>query len=413
MILKKWSGKSAAACAIELGLLAALTGAGALQGFSQQELAAAPANTKKGAAAIALVNAADAQQWQALASALGWQVVMAPGDPNVNIDQRVIALAAAVDAAVKSGAVDATRVYVAGRGESSAMVFYAIARMPDRWAAGVALGGTPKPAIDTNRVFAANFMATPVLWTSGNAEDEALAQKLKASGMSVEWRSAASTSNEAIVQWLAARKRDEFPASIDCETNSPNFASCFWIQMTKFDAGERNDVLPQSLIPGDLGASLDLGPFNYRANEPGPGVLVAFLPEKYSGPLKQGDRIVALDGKPLDDAKQLLDLLQKSTETRPAVVMVQRGKDRVRIETRIVVPRRDPVVTARVQAHYLPEFHQIEIISRAATEMRVNIPEAWIPNDLFWNGLSLENVHTAGCHLLKLEKELLRAGPCE
>ena len=47
--------------------------------------------------------------------------------------------------------------------------------------------------------------------------------------------------------------------------------------------------------------------------------------------------------------------------------MVARGKDRIRIETRIVVPRRDPVVTARVKAEYLSDFHQIVLISRSIT----------------------------------------------
>jgi hypothetical protein len=30
-----------------------------------------------------------------------------------------------------------------------------------------------------------------------------------------------------------------------------------------------------------------------------------------------------------------------------------------------------------------------------------------------WNGLTLENVKKPGCYALKLEKELLHAGPCE
>ena len=64
------------------------------------------------------------------------------------------------------------------------------------------------------------------------------------------------------------------------------------------------------------------------------------------------------------------------------------------------------------RSHYLPEYRQIEIVSRAVTEMRVTLPQDWVPGDLFWNGLSLENIKTAGCHLLKLDKELLHAGPC-
>jgi hypothetical protein len=142
-------------------------------------------------------------------------------------------------------------------------------------------------------------------------------------------------------------------------------------------------------------------------------VKVAFLPEKYSGPLKVGDTLEALDGKPIDNARQLMQILEKTDASRNAVVMVRRAKDRIRVETRIVVPRREAVVTARVKAEYMPEYRQIVLISRAVTEMRVTIPAEWIPGDLLWNGLTLENVKTAGCYLLKLEKELLHAGPCQ
>jgi hypothetical protein len=168
-----------------------------------------------------------------------------------------------------------------------------------------------------------------------------------------------------------------------------------------------------TLVPGDLGTSLDLGGFGYRANDPGPGVQVAFLPEKYSGPLKVGDRLVALDGKPIENARQFLQTLSTADATRAAVVMVERAKDRIRIETRILVPRRDPVVTARVKAEYQPDSHQIIVISRSVTEMRVAIPPEWIPADLAWNGLTLDTVKTAGCQALRIEKELLHTAPCQ
>jgi hypothetical protein len=363
--------------------------------------------------AIALVNAADAPQWQSLTAGIGWQVIFAPDDPDANIDKRVQALALKVEEAVKAGAVDPSRVYVAGRGDAAALVFYAIARIPDRWTAGVALGGSPKGAIDSNRIFAVNFTNTPVLWASSGANDSNMALKLEDAGLHIEWRSSAGLTNRNVLDWLAAHVRAEFPLTVDCETNSPTFASCYWVQLTKFDAAERNDVLPMTLVPGDAGAALDLGGFGYRADDAGPGVAVAFVPEKYNGPLKVGDRLVALDGKPIEDAHQFVQTLAKVDATRAAVVMVLRAKDRIRIETRIVVPRRDPVITARVKAEYMPEFHQIVLISRSVTEMHVTLPLEWIPGDLLWNGLTLENVKKPGCYALKLEKELLHAGPCQ
>jgi len=395
---KNWLRRSVLACATSI-----LAGA-----FAPAQPAKPP-----GKPVIALPDAADTAQWQTLTADLGWQVIAAPDDPMANIDKRVQALAAKVDEAVKAGSADPSRVYLAGRAEAAATVFYAIARIPDRWAAGVALGGSPKNAIDSNRVFTANFTNTPVLWLSAGPNDEALAAKLKDAGLNLEWRSSAGLTNGAVLQWLAARVRPEFPLTVDCETNSPTFASCYWIQMTKFDAAERNDVLPMTLVPGDLGTSLDLGGFGYRANDPGPGVQVAFLPEKYSGPLKVGDRRVALDGKPIENARQFLQTLSTADATRAAVVMVERAKDRIRIETRILVPRRDPVVTARVKAEYQPDSHQIIVISRSVTEMRVAIPPEWIPADLAWNGLTLDTVKTAGCQALRIEKELLHTAPCQ
>lgn len=363
--------------------------------------------------AIAVVDAADAVQWQNLTRELGWVVLSAEVPANTAPDARVLALAAKVEAAIKAGTVDPARIYLAGRGEASSLVFYTISRVPDLWAAGVAVGGSPKAAIDTGRIYAANFTNAPVLWVSGE-EGKELAGKLKAAKLNLEWRPAASGGSAAsVIEWLAAHQRDAFPREIDCETNSPQLARCYWIQMTKFDPNERNDVLEPTRIPGSNGAALDLGGFGFKLEDPGPGVLVSFLPEKYSGPLKLNDRIVTLDGRPIPDVKEYLELLEKFTEDKAAVVGVQRGKDRIRIETHVVLPRRDAGVTARVEAQYLPAEKEIQIVSRTATEMRVTVPADWLPASVLWNGLTLESIKEPGCWLLSMQKELLRAEKCK
>ena len=363
--------------------------------------------------AIVLADDADAAQWRTWTKDLGWQVIVpAAAAANASIDVRVQALAAAVEAAIRNGGVDAARVYLAGRGSAAAVVFYAISRVPDLWAAGLALGGSPKPAVDTNRLFTANFTNAPVLWV-GEAGDQALAEKLKSAGLNLEWRPGTGITNGEVFEWLARRRREEFPAAIDCETNSPAFARCYWIRMAKCDACERNDVLPSTRVAGGSGAALDLGAIGYNATDPGPGMLVSHLPEKYSGPLKMGDRIVALDGKPLASARQYLEWMEKVTDEKPAVVTVQRGKERIRVETRVVLPKRDSAVTARVQAQYSPAEREIQIVSRTVTEMRVTVPPAWTPATLYWNGLSLQDLKTPGCYALTVEKELLLAAPCE
>jgi predicted esterase len=371
-----------------------------------------PAPTAAKAPAIALIDPADAPQWQTWVKDRGWQVVTATA-ANPAIDLRIQALAAAVQEAIQKGGVDPAHIYIAGRAEAAAAIFYTVSRVPDLWAAGVALGGSPQAAVDSDRLFTANFTNVPVLWVSAGADDQALAARLKNAGLNLEWRAANGTTNADLFAWLAKHQRDEFPNEIDCETNSPAFAHCYWIQMTKFDVNERNDVLPSTRIKAGASAALDLGGFGYKPGDPGPGVLVSYLPEKYSGPLKMGDRIVALDGRPIDDARAYIELLSKVTQESHAVAMVQRGKEKIRVETRIVLPRRDPVVTARVEAQYLPGDKEIQIVSRTIQEMRVTIAPHWAPDSkLYWNGLVLEKVESPGCVVLTVEKELLHAVKC-
>jgi predicted esterase len=369
------------------------------------------------APAIALLDAADSVQWQNWTREPGWQVIVPASAPAADIDARVRALAAAVEAAIQSGSVDPARVYIAGRGDATAAVFYAISRVPDLWAAAAALGGSPKAALDSNRIFAANFTLVPVLWiTMDNSGDDSksMVEKLTAAKLNVEWQPASDSVNAAsLIQWLARHQRDAFPLSIDCETNSPTFARCYWIQPTKFDANERNDVLASTRIAGGTGAALDLGGFGFKTDDPGPGVLVTSLAEKYSGPLKVGDRLFALDGKPLTGARQYLELMEKVKEEKVAVVTVQRGNTRIRVETRITLPRRETGVTSRVEAQYLPAEKEIQIVSRTITEMRVTVAAEWVPATLLWNGLTLENLKEAGCWLLSVQKELLHAEKCQ
>jgi len=394
--LKNWRAKSALACST-ISLLAC---------------GLAFAQTAAKSPALAVIDAKDAEHWQAVAKEAGWQTLVPGGASTDPIDTRVLAVAAAVRAAVQNGAVDPARVYLAGRGDSAAAVFYTISRLPDMFAAGIAIGGSPQTALATGRIYTVNFSNSPVLWVTNNDADQAVALKLKAAGMWLEWRSASGMKNAEVFAWLAARVREPFPLDVDCETDSPTFASCFWLTPGKFDVNERNDVLPRTLVATATPAALDLGGFGYKLDDPGPGLLISHLPEKYSGPLKLDDRITALDGHPIADAHEFQDMMSKANEERRAVVMVQRGKQRTRVETRILVPHHDFVPTARVQGKYEPAQNQILIISRTVTEMRVTVPEPWAGASLLWNGLALEKIDKAGCVLLTIDKELLHAGPC-
>jgi predicted esterase len=362
--------------------------------------------------AIALVDAADATQWRKWTQELGWQLIVPTVPGGANADVRVEAVAAAAQAAIKDGGADRDHIYLAGRSEAAAAVYYAISRVPDLWAAGLALGGSPKPALDTGRIFSANFTDTPVLWISDGAGDAELATQLKSAGLNVEWRSAKSVSIAQLFAALLQHFHTEFPDHADCETNAPKFAHCYWMEPTKFDVAERNEVLPPSRVALGSGAMLDLGEFGYKIDDPGPGVLVSVLPKDYSGPLKIGDRLIELDGQPIADARDYAGRMNKMYVEKQMAGLVQRGKEKLRFETRVILPSADTFATARVQGMHDAEDKTIQIISRSVTELRVTIPPEWVPADLYWNGVSVEDLSKPGCYLLTIDQELLNAAPC-
>jgi hypothetical protein len=357
----------------------------------------------------------DAQTWQAACQERGWQFLQPSTDTaGKSPDQRVKAVAAEVEEGEKRLPIDPNRVYLAAQGGSVSTLFYMAARMPDLWAAAVAAGGSPRAAIDSNRLFAANTTNLPVLWLFANKDEEPLGKKLQSAGFNLEWREPAAARPAEIFDWLAAHQRDPFPTTADCETGSPLFTHCYWMEVTKFDPAERNDVLDSTRVqPLGSGARLALGPFGYNPGEPGPGVVVASLPEKYGGPLKLNDRIVELGGKKLGDAAEYAQILYRTFEEKPVVVMVQRGKEHIRLETKIeLAPSAEPV-TARVRAQFLPDLHEVEVVSRAVTQMKLTLPESWLPAKITWNGTEVANATAAGCWLLDEQKELLTAKRCQ
>ena len=88
------------------------------------------------------------------------------------------------------------------------------------------------------------------------------------------------------------------------------------------------------------------------------------------------------------------------------------GKERVRLETRIVLPKREEVITARIQGRYLPDQKELLIISRVVTQIRVRIPAEWTPISVSWNGLDVMKAESAGCWTLSIEKDPPEAAKC-
>ncbi|MFB3829827.1 MAG: hypothetical protein ACE15B_23860 [Bryobacteraceae bacterium] len=356
----------------------------------------------------------DAAEWRQIAAAAGWRFLAPWAETQEkSLDLRLRALDAKLAAARQQGGVDATRIYAAAQGEGAAALFYAVSRMPDLWTAAVAVGGNARQAIDSNRLFGANTGNVPVLWISGNAGDEALAKRMQAAGFNLEWKMDPAAKAGEVIAWLGAKRRDRFPARVDCETGTPAFARCYWIEMTAFDLAERNDALDSTRVPPvGTGASLDLGGFGYNPAAPGPGVEVAWLPPNHPGSLKLGDRIVSVGGKAIENGAAYARMMDETAEERPVAVLVQRGKERIRLETRVIVPRREEVQTARVQGQYSVEAREILVLSRAVTGMRLTVPAEWAPAAVNWNGVEAGKVEAGGCWLLRVEKGLITGRKC-
>ena len=391
---------------------AALTAAAWLALAALLAQAAAAAQGAKPALLVLL--GGEAKIWQAACQERGWRFLEPPSDTaGKDADQRVKALAEAVEDAVKRSDADPDRVYLAAQGGAVATLFYVASRVPDLWAAAVAAGGSPRAAIDSNRIYAANTTNLPVLWLFSKKDEEPLGRKLHEAGFNLEWRELTVARPSEIFEWLATHQRDPFPVTADCETGSTLFTRCYWAEVTRFDPAESNDVLDSTRVqPLGSGAVLALGPFGYDPADPGPGVLVTSLPEKYAGPLKLHDRIVEMGGKELKNAAEFAQILYHTFDEKPVVVMVERGKEHLRLETRIqVAPRAEPV-TARVRAQYLPGLQEVEVVSRAITQMKITLPASWLPARVTWNGTEVAHPTAAGCWLLDEQKELLSARPC-
>jgi hypothetical protein len=281
------------------------------------------------------------------------------------------------------------RAVLVAEGEFASAAFYAASRTPDAWLGAVAVGGSPRAAIATNRLYAANARLTPVLWISSQSD-----AKLERAKFPVETR--ANASGKDVIEWIAARERDPFPAEVDCETGNPQFARCFWVEMTGFDAARRNDVLDSTRVWAGSGAYLDVGGFGFDLNAPGPGVPVAVLPGRDAGPLRAGDRIVSIAGRKIADARDYASFMDQQADSKPVAIIVERGRERKRIETRIVVPPRQELVTARVQAQFLPDAREILLITRQVSALRIHVPETWAGAAASWNGRDLGKLD-AGC----------------
>jgi hypothetical protein len=356
------------------------------------------------------------ERWQMATVPREWHLLV-PWDGSARgdcTDDRMKALEAIVLDACRLLPVDTTRIYLAGYAASSSQVFYAVSRMPDLWAAALAFGGSPQPAIDTNCFFGVNASQVPFLWVLRKQEQEALAalrNKLAAKGFSPTIPSREDFTVKDALDWLEERVRPTLPSKVDCETGNLSFARCYWAEITKFDITLRNDVLDFTRVQAGARAYLDLGEFGFSLTASGPGILVTWLPNSYKGPLKLNDRIVALAGRPIRDVADYQSMMEGLKEERSVGIIIERDGKRQRVETRILLPKSPGEdATVRLQAEYLPQFDEVQIISRGVAGLRLRLPSAWIPCRINWNGEEAAKIDRAGCWILSYGSG---AGPCD
>lgn len=341
--------------------------------------------------------------WRTAAGSRGWQVI-APYGRSASFGDGAVGMLDAVVRDVRGRfEVDSARIYLAAREAASPLAFYIASRAPHLIAGAVAMGGSPRDAIETNRLFGGNTALAPVLWVvepGGQAAAEPWRRAMLDAGYNVVMRSSQGSTEEAALEWLGNLRLHQYPSKVDCETGNLAFGSCYWIRIARFDAGQRNDALSSTRVRPGSGASLSLGGFGYRLSAPGPGVLVEWLPEGYKGPLKLQDRIVSLAGRTVENAAAYVSLLEGITEARGVAVLVQRGKERLRLETKAVLPKRDEGSTSRVQAEYFSDDKEVLVITRQIGELRLDLPEYWVPAHINWNGNDMGSADKPGCWVL-------------
>ncbi len=262
-------------------------------------------------------------------------------------------------------------------GASVPLAFYAASRLPHLFTAVVMVGGGATAALDSNRIFAANTKLVPVLWIQPAAPDVA---RLRAAEYSIETRAQGNSAD--VFGWLKQHPGTEFPPEVDCETGHKMFARCYWLRMTGFDPAKRNDALNRSRVPANLKARFD-------------------------AKLDPGDKLIAIGGKPPEE------YLDKVKDEGPASAMVERGKQRVRVEGQIVIPKAEETATARIQGSFNLERHELQLISRTVSGVELTLPPPWAPTALNWNGVDAAKLETAGCWSLTLADNAITVRKCQ
>ncbi|MDZ7636782.1 MAG: hypothetical protein U5J83_00775 [Bryobacterales bacterium] len=257
--------------------------------------------------------------------------------------------------------------------------------------------------IESNRLFAGNAAAIPILWVYEEERLPVLQQtinRLQSAGLNLSLLAANEFTVKDSIAWLRPHRAETTPIRVDYETGSPDFAHAFWIRISSFDFNLRNDALDSTRVDPGTGAFLRLGGFGYDPQGKSPGIAVKWLPENYKGPLQQEDVIVSIAGTMIEDARHYAEFMEQQREKprrRHHRVARRRGQ---RLETRIVIPHRDEAATARVHAEYIEGLKRDHVGKPRRGVFGSDNPAFSAHVKLSWNGLDTAASATPGCWTL-------------
>ncbi|MCW5964186.1 MAG: hypothetical protein KIT83_09110 [Bryobacterales bacterium] len=346
------------------------------------------------------------QQWEPVVAARGWHLVLpwTEGRFAFHSEEGMRSVRLILEDFLRQHRVDRRRIYLAGHGDGAPGVFSSISRMPDVWSAALAIGGDANLAIGTNRIYAGNAAEIPLRWLYEENREPVLRgaiRRMEFAGLRGRFEAANEFRAEQAIEWLRQHVSPALPTSVDFETGSLEFRRSRWVEITEFDFAQRNDVLASTRVDPGTGAFLRLGGFGYDPEGKGPGVPVKWLPPNYKGPLKIDDCIVSIAGKMVEDAAHYGEMMEAQRESRDVGIILLRNGKNVRIETRIVIPQREEIETARILAEYLGDSGEILVVTRGVKSATLRIPESWAPVKISWNGTDLEASAAAGCWMLE------------
>jgi predicted esterase len=293
-------------------------------------------------------------EWAAAAAEYGWLVLYPLGQEGATWWDEVgmANIRNLVRTVKREYNVDDDRVYMGGFSDGASAAFCWAMVEPTDFAAFVALNGhMGVGSIDGDLdTYAPDFYNSPVYAVTTFADQLYPSERMRATiemaqraGGDILYRELegvhdfdyADAEIPLIAQWLTRHPRDPFPAKVVWEAATPEFGRCRWFQIdevTNDEAADWHTDYNAALVD----ERITLGFFH--ADFEGPGVKVGSVredsPAEKMG-LKEGDVIIGVGGKAVNDLDDLNDWKETVARGDAFALRVARGGEELTLEGRI------------------------------------------------------------------------------